>query len=73
MYIIQEIQTSGESSALTPAVIKKDAQEAESAFLLACSSACISKVPVHTVMCFDENGMHVFTSPRSWIHAANNE
>lgn len=68
MFIIQEIQTSGQSSAITPAVVKTDAQEAESAFLLACASACISSVPIHTVMCVDEGGNHVFMSPRTWKH-----
>lgn len=67
MFIIQEIQT-GAGTAITPAVVKTDAQDAESAFLLACASACISSVPIHTVLCFDEGGNHVFMSPRTWKH-----
>ena len=56
MYIIQEIQTNGTTSALTPAVTHTDRDAAESAFHAICSSAAISTVEVHTVMMYDEHG-----------------
>ena len=59
MYIIQEIQTNGGVSALTPAVTKDDKNQALSAFFTACASACISSVEVHTVTLTDEHGQQV--------------
>lgn len=68
MYIIQEMQTTGNSTALVPAITKSDAQEAESKFLLACSYAVKSTVEVHTVICVDEHGNHCFGSPKYYEH-----
>ena len=56
MYIIQEIQTSGSTSSLLPAVTKVDRAEAESAWHSIMASAAISAVPVHTVIMYDEHG-----------------
>lgn len=56
MYIIQEIQTTGNSSALLPAVTHTDRHQAESAFHMILGSAAISSVPVHTVIMYDERG-----------------
>lgn len=56
MYILQELQTTGNSTALVPDRTFTDKNEAESAFHLALASAAISQVEVHTVMLYDEHG-----------------
>lgn len=56
MYIIQEIQTNGTTSALTPAATYTERDQAESAFHMKCGSAAISSVNVHTVIMYDEHG-----------------
>lgn len=56
MYIIQEIQTTGNNSAVTPAVQKADRNEADSAFYFALGAAAVSAVPVHAVIMVDEHG-----------------
>ena len=56
MYILQEIQTSGSSTALVPARVFADRNEAESEYHLALSYAATSEVTVHTVMLYDEHG-----------------
>ena len=56
MYIIQEIQTTGGSTLLLPAVTKADKNEAESVFHQTLSYAAVSAVDVHTVMMYDEHG-----------------
>ena len=59
MYIIQEIQTTGNVSTVTPAVQKVDRNEADSAFYFAIGAAAVSAVPVHAVVMFDEHGNSV--------------
>ena len=56
MYIIQEIQTTNGSTALLPAIVKADRNEADSAFHSILASAAISNVGVHTVLLYDEHG-----------------
>lgn len=56
MFIIQEIQTNGTSSALTPAVTYADRSNAESTFHMICASAALSQVEVHTVLMYDDHG-----------------
>jgi len=56
MYIIQEIQTENNVTALVPAVTEADRDEAESKFLLTCSYAVKSTVDIHTVIWYDEHG-----------------
>lgn len=56
MFIIQEIQTNGTQTALTPAITKTDPNEAESRFHSILAAAAISKVEVHTVIMYDEHG-----------------
>ena len=56
MHIIQEIQTTGNNSAVTPAVQKADRNEADSAFYFALGAAAVSAVPIHAVVMFDEHG-----------------
>lgn len=56
MIIIQEIQTTGDQSAVLPVLTFTDRNEAESAFHMKLGSAAISSVPVHTVIMYDEHG-----------------
>ena len=56
MYILQEMQTTGTQTALTPTQTFTDKNAAESAFHSILASAAISKVPVHAVVLLDEHG-----------------
>lgn len=56
MYIIQEIQTTGNQTALCPAITKTDRDEADSAYHSILAAAAISAVTVHTVVMLDEHG-----------------
>lgn len=56
MYILQEIQTTNNSTALVPATTYADKLQAESAYHTALSYAAVSQVQVHTVMLYDEHG-----------------
>lgn len=56
MFIIQELQTTGGSTALVPAVTKADRNEADRAFYTAVAAAAVSSVEVHTVILYDEHG-----------------
>lgn len=56
MFILQEMQTSGTQTVLTPTRTYSDRNEAESAFHSALSAAAISSVPVHAVVLLDEYG-----------------
>lgn len=56
MFIIQEIQTNGTTSALTPAVTHTDRDQAEAAFHTVCAAAAVSSVEVHTVLMYNEHG-----------------
>lgn len=56
MYILIEMQTSGEQTAIPPIVTKTDRNEAESEFHRLCSVAAVSSVPIHSVMMVDEFG-----------------
>lgn len=56
MYIIHEMQTTGNQTALVPAKTYTDKNEADSAYHMALASAAVSQVNVHTVMMVDEHG-----------------
>lgn len=56
MYILQELQTTNNTTALVPTRTFADKNEAESAYHTALSYAAVSEVEVHTVMLFDEHG-----------------
>lgn len=56
MYIIQEMQTNGNQTALVPALTYSDKNQAESAYHTALAAAAVSAVQVHTVLMFDEHG-----------------
>ena len=60
MYIIQEMQTNAEGVvAFLPPVQKATRLEAESEYHIKAGYAAISSVPVHTVMCYTEEGFEV--------------
>lgn len=56
MYIVQELQTNGTQIALVPTKTFEDRPHAEQAYHLACASASVSSVEVHTIMMYDEVG-----------------
>lgn len=56
MYIIQEMQTTGNQTNLLPAITKTNRDEADSTFHSILASAAISSVNVHTVVMLDEHG-----------------
>ena len=56
MYIIHEMQTTGNQTALVPAKTYTDKNQAESAYHTVLAAAAISGVSVHTVMLLDEHG-----------------
>ncbi len=70
MYIIQEIQTTGSTTALLPAITKESRQEAESTFYTICGSAVISAVPEHTVMVYTHEGFPIPELTKCFKHAA---
>ncbi len=55
-FIVQEIQTTGGVPSFLPQEPYQTREAAESAFYLKCGSACISQVPVHTVLTYTEEG-----------------
>lgn len=62
-YIVQEIQIDGNgNTALTPAVVKEDRNEAYGAFYLAAAGASASSLAKHTVIFVTENGDYVMPS-----------
>ena len=69
MYILQEMQTTGGSTALVPATTYGNRHEAESAYHTALAAAAISAVPVHTVVLLDEHGNTV--RKECYEHLAN--
>lgn len=56
MIIIQEIQTNGQQTALTPAATYTDKNQAEARFHTILAAAAVSSVEVHTVIMYDEHG-----------------
>ncbi|MBQ1241834.1 MAG: hypothetical protein IIX99_01370 [Oscillospiraceae bacterium] len=56
MFIIHEMQTTGNQTALVPAKTYTDRNEAESAYHGVLAAAAISSVPVHAVVLMDEHG-----------------
>ena len=56
MYILQEMQTTGSQTALTPTQTFTDKNAAESAYHSVLAAAAISKVPVHAVVLMNEHG-----------------
>ena len=56
MFIVQEVQTSNNTAAFLPPEQYQTRESAESAFYLKCGSACISSVPIHTILTYTEEG-----------------
>ena len=56
MLILQEIQTTGENTALVPAQTFASRNEAEQAYHTALAAAAVSNVTVHAVVMLDEHG-----------------
>lgn len=56
MYIILEMQTNGDTTALTQPLSYKDPNKADSAYYQKLAAAAISSVPVHTITMLDEHG-----------------
>ena len=56
MYIILEMQTNGDSTALVPPVTYKEQNQADSAYYQKLAAAAISSVTVHTISMLDEHG-----------------
>lgn len=60
MYIIQEMQSDGNGNvAFVPPVVRATRNEADSEYHLKAGYAAISAVPIHTVMCYTEEGIQV--------------
>lgn len=59
MYILHEMQTTGNETALVPARTFTDRNEAESAYHTALGYAAVSTIPVHAVVLMDEHGSTV--------------
>lgn len=59
MYIILEMQTNGDTTALVPPVTYKDMNQADSAYYQKLAAAAISSVPVHTITMLDEHGRSI--------------
>lgn len=59
MYIILEMQTNGDTTALVPPVTYKDMNQADSAYYQKLAAAAVSSVPVHTITMLDEHGRSI--------------
>ena len=71
MYVILEMQTTGDSTAIVPPVSKKDRNEAESVFYQTLAAAAISKVPVHAVSLLRDDGTLV--KSECYVHGGEEE
>ena len=58
-YILQEIQTNGDTTALVAPVVYPTREAAESAFYTTCGFAVVSTVEVHTVMVYTQEGFPI--------------
>ena len=59
MYIILEMQTNGDSTALVPPVTYREQNQADSAYYQKLAAAAVSSVPVHTITMLDEHGRSI--------------
>ena len=59
MYIILEFQTTGDKTALCPAVTKTDRLEAEATYHQKLAAAALSSVDIHTVLILNERGQTI--------------
>ena len=58
-YIVQEIQTTGDQTALVTPAVYTNREDAESAFYTTCGYAVKSAVEKHTVMVYTEEGFPI--------------
>ena len=70
-FIVQEIQTNGDTTAFLPAEAYQTRAAAESAFYLKCGSAVISSVEKHTVMVYTEEGFPITELTKCFKHTAS--
>ena len=70
MFILQEIQTNGNTTVLAAPVQKATREEAESAFYLTCGYAVVSNVEKHTVMVYTEEGFPIPELCKCFKHEA---
>lgn len=70
MYIIQEIQTTGNQSSFLPAIQKANKDEMESTYHSIMAAAAISTVEVHTCIVFDEHGNDCTPGNKYYEHLA---
>ena len=68
MYIIQEVQTTGNQTILAPAVQKESKNEAESVYYQVMAAAAISQVGIHTCIIYDEHGNNVTPGKAYYEH-----
>jgi hypothetical protein len=69
MYKILEMQTDANGhTAFLPIVEKATRPETESAYYMKCGAACISTVPIHTIMTFTEEGVLVKELTKCFKH-----
>ena len=70
MYILQEIQTNGNVTALATPIQYPTRQAAESAFYTTCGYAVISTVEKHTVMVYTDEGFPIPELTKCFKHEA---
>lgn len=70
MYIIQEVQTSNNRTALLPAILKESREEMESSYHSIMAAAAISSVEIHTCIVYDEHGNAVTPGKTFYEHVA---
>lgn len=69
MYVIIEMQTNGNTTVLTPPIVKETLDEAESAYHQILAAAAISQVEKHAAVILDEQG--AIQDKRCYYHGNN--
>ena len=70
MFILQEIQAQddGIHAAFLPPETRETRSEIESVFYQKCAFACVSDIPIHTIMVYTEEGFVVSDLTRCFKH-----
>lgn len=68
MYIVQEIQTTGGVATFLPPEQYLERSAAESAFYLKCGAACVSSIPIHTIITYTEEGYQIKELTKCFMH-----
>lgn len=71
MYVILEMQTTDNQTALVPPVTYTDKLQADSAYYQKLAAAAVSPVPIHTITMLDEHGR--VERSDCYEHLTNNE